>query len=264
MKRIGQVILKQIDTIIVGCVMVSVFSYIMFVVKYDADLILHARGALEMLNGHRLFSSNFLMYFMANLLSLFSGSFVLIQIALVLLISLSNTAKYVLVKEVFGGFCTRNQARIASLALLFVYIIPVLYFLKVFGVFLNTNTMYLGYSVPNVWHNSTILCMMPFAILAYLLSVKQFDEGFDKQRNSLISLFVVIGVLIKPSFFFVYAVAYPILAWSKYRFRKEFFYSLIPVLLGGLCVVYEFVSIYDPLQAMDVSDNSGVAVDVWA
>ena len=264
MSKVKQQIIKELDVIVVGMVMLAIFSYIMFVIRYNADLIMHADGALDKLEKHALFSNNFLMHFMANLLTLFSGSFVALQGALVVLISLSNTAKYALVRNAFEAFGTRKEARLASGALLFVYIIPVLYFLKVFGIFLNTNTMYLGYSVPNIWHNSTILCMMPFAIVAYLLSVKQLNEGYEKKRNGLISLFVVIGALIKPSFFFVYAVAYPILAWSKYRFRKEFFYSLIPVLLGGLCVVYEFVSLYDPSQAVEVSDNSGVVVDVLA
>ena len=195
------------------------------------------------------------MLFAANLLSGFSGNLFLIKIALVVLIALANTAKYVLVKKEFSRMISSKQAMIASLALLFVFVIPVLYFLKIFGVFLTTNNMYLQYYVPNVWHNSTILCMMPFAIITYYLSVRQFEE-FNSKRNGLITLYVVLGALVKPSFFFIYAIGDPICMFVRYRSHKEFFYSLIPIVMGCLCVCYEFVTIYDG------EDGSGVAISV--
>lgn len=192
---------------------------------------------------------------MSNLLSLFSGALFPIQCAIVVLISVSNTAKYVLVRNEFCQKYGVKTAKMASAALLFVYVIPVLYFLKIFGVFLNINNMYLQYYVPNVWHNSTILCMMPFAIVTYLLSIRQFEQ-YDKKRNGLIVLFVVLGTLVKPSFFFCYALAFPIIMFVRYRFGKEFFCSLLPVLIGCACVLYEFLTIYDG------GDGNGVSIDV--
>lgn len=255
MDKVKKLIHKNIDTIAVGVFMLLCFAYVMFGIADDSDLPAHARGAQMMLKENRLFENNFLMYFMSNLLSFFSGALFPIQCAIVVLISVSNTAKYVLVRNEFCQKYGVKTAKMASAALLFVYVIPVLYFLKIFGVFLNTNNMYLQYYVPNVWHNSTILCMMPFAIVTYLLSIRQFEQ-YDKKRNGLIVLFVVLGTLVKPSFFFCYALAFPIIMFVRYRFGKEFFCSLLPVLIGCACVLYEFLTIYDG------GDGNGVSIDV--
>jgi len=264
MSRLRSFVKKNIDVVGIALLMFAVFSYIMFAVYDNSDLIAHARIAQKMLLENVLFSNNFLMYFMANLLTLFSGALIPIAWALVLLISASNTAKYVLVKKSFYGCCGSKCARIASFALLFVYIVPVFYFLKLFGIFLNTNTMYLGYSVPNVWHNSTILCMMPFAIAVYQLSVEQFEKGYEGRRNGWISIFVIIATLIKPSFFFVYAVAFPVVMFGKYRQRKEFFWSLIPILCGCVCVLYEYITIYTAPSSSQINpaNAGGVAIEI--
>lgn len=255
--RINDSLRKNIDAICVLALMLCIFSYIMFVIKEESDLLAHASIAKEMLEEHRLFSTNFLMYFLVNLLTLFSGADDLMRMVLVLLISLANTAKYVIVREAFKEWTTEHVAKLSSVALLFVYVVPLMYFLKPFGIFLSAQNMYLGYYVPNVWHNSTILCMMPFAIACYLLSVKQFSE-YSEKRNWLITILLTISVLVKPSFFFVYACAFPIIMLSKYGFNKELFRSLIPLLFGGLCLAYEYLTIY----YNGGNDNSSVVIDI--
>lgn len=251
--RIKTFVCSHIDTILVALFMTVAFSYIMFL-GYS-DLQAHADIAMRMLREHRLFENNFLMYLMAIILTGFTGALVPTRLAIVLLIVFSNTTKYVLVRNEMSEMIPLRYAKMASIALLFVFVIPVFYFLKIFGVFLNANTMYLGYYVPNVWHNSTILCMMPFAIITFFLSVRQFEQ-YDGRRNGLISLFVVLGVWVKPSFFFIYLVAYPFCMFIRYHLGKEFFYSLIPILLGSACVLYEYLSVYDG------EDGSGVIISV--
>ena len=252
---------KYLDTIVVFLLMFCVFFFIVFYAV--SDMSDHAYFAREMLKEGKLFSNNFLMFFLINLFSGFSGTIHSTKAALVLLLSVSNTAKYIIVKKAFEHWCHRKQAMVASLALLMVFVVPILFFLNFFGCVLGEDLMYLGYCVPNVWHNSTTLCMMPFAILTYLLSVKQFED-YDKRRNGLIALFVVLGTLIKPSFFFIYAVAYPIMTLTKYQFKKEFFFSLIPVLCGCVCVLYEYLTIYTPSVTADAvnESSSGVVIEI--
>ena len=251
MKRIKDILYSYADIILVGLFMFTVFSYVMFIVADDSDLPAHARIAQRMLKERRLFDNNFLLFFCANLLSFFSGTLVLIKWALVFLISASNTIKYVLVKNEFAHYYSLRQSKLASISLLFVFVIPVFYFLKAFGVFMTTNNMYFHYYVPNVWHNSTILCMMPFAIISYILSVRQF-EVFDNRRNVWITLSILVGTLIKPSFFFVYAIAYPICMLFKYRLGRDYFKSLLPILVGCLCVLYEYLTIFDGTDGANV------------
>jgi hypothetical protein len=255
-------ILKMnLDAIVVFLFMFCVFFFIVFFAV--SDMSDHAYFAREMLKEGKLFLNNFLMYFLINLFSGFSGTIHSTKAALVLLLSVSNTAKYIIVKRAFREWCHSKQAKVAALALLFVFVVPILFFLHFLGWCSNEDTMYLGYCVPNVWHNSTTLCMMPFAILTYVLSVKQFED-YDKARNGLISLYVVLGTLIKPSFFFVYAVAYPIFMFAKFGVRKEFFFSVVPIICGCICVLYEYLSIYVPSATADVvaESSSSVAIDI--
>lgn len=256
-ERLKSIFKGNIDAIGVFVFMLCIFSYIMFVVKWESDLWAHVNIAKEMLEEQRLLTTNFLMYFLVNLLTLFSGYEESMRVVLVLLISVANTAKYIIVREAFCEWTSSKIAKVASVAMLFVYIIPLMYFLKPLGIFLSADNMYTGYYVPNVWHNSTILCMMPFAIACYLLSVKQFSE-YSGKRNWLIAILLPLSVLVKPSFFFVYACAFPIIMLSKYGFHKEFFRSLIPLLFGGICLAYEYLTIY----YNGGNDNSSVVIEI--
>lgn len=256
-ESIRNMVRENRDAIGIFVLMVGIFAYIMFVVKWNSDLCAHTYIAQQMLEEHRLFSTNFLMYFLINLLTFFTGAKYPMRAVLVLLLAAANTAKYTIVREAFREWTSSKTAKLASFSMLFVYIIPLMYFLKPLGIFLSADNMYLGYYVPNVWHNSTILCMMPFAIACYLLSVKQFKQYTDR-RNKYISLFLVLSVLVKPSFFFVYVIAYPIIMLSQYGLSKTFSKSLLPLLAGGICLVYEYVTIY----YSGVNDGSSVVIDI--
>lgn len=256
-ESIRNIVRENRDVIGIFALMVGIFAYIMFVIKWNSDLPAHAHIAQQMLEEHRLFSTNFLMYFLINLLTFFTGAKYPMRAVLMLLLAAANTAKYAIVREAFREWTSTKTAKLASFAMLFVYIIPLMYFLKPLGIFLSADNMYLGYYVPNVWHNSTILCMMPFAIACYLLSVKQFKQYTDR-RNKYISLFLVLSVLVKPSFFFVYVIAYPIIMLSQYGLSKTFSKSLLPLLAGGICLVYEYVTIY----YSGVNDGSSVVIDI--
>ena len=256
-ESIRNMVRENRDVIGIFVLMVGMFAYIMFVIKWNSDLPAHAHIAQQMLEEHRLFSTNFLMYFLINLLTFFTGAKYPMRAVLVLLLAAANTAKYAIVREAFREWTSSKTAKLASFSMLFVYIIPLMYFLKPLGIFLSADNMYWGYYVPNVWHNSTILCMMPFAIACYLLSVKQFKQYTDR-RNKYISLFLVLSVLVKPSFFFVYVIAYPIIMLSQYGLSKTFSKSLLPLLAGGICLVYEYVTIY----YSGVNDGSSVVIDI--
>ena len=64
--RTKDILRKNMDAVGVFAFMLCVFSYIMFVVKWESDLWAHANIAQEMLEEHRLFTTNFLMYFLVN------------------------------------------------------------------------------------------------------------------------------------------------------------------------------------------------------
>ena len=258
--KLKKLVAANLDVVFVGLLMLCIFLFIIFVHYMESDMRPHAEEARIMLKRHVLFRGNFLMYFLVNLFSGFSGSTKLTKVALAVLIALSNTGKYVIVREAFSQYCPNRFARLFSFALLFVFVIPVLWFLEYMGLYKNPMWLpsVLGNYVPNNWHNSTVLCSMPFAILTYLLSLKQFD-GFQTGRNGKIALFAAIGTLIKPSFFFTWMVAFPTVMFVRCRAKKEFWYSLIPVAICCICILYEYCSIYlsPPLIEIDPKYGDG-------
>ena len=203
----NNMIKKNWDAVGVFFLMSFIFGVIMFYVKWATDLPAHALAASDMLKEGRLFANNFLMYFCANLLSFFTGKKYVVRAGLTFLIVCAEVAKYVLVREMGREFLSERWARVFSLTLLFIGILPFPYLLHtpMFG--LPADEMYYGYLVPNVWHNSTIICSMPFAIGMYWLSVKNF-EAFDERRIMYISVLTALCVLTKPSFFFIFAIYY--------------------------------------------------------
>ena len=134
--------------------------------------------------------------------------------------------------------------------MLFVFVIPIP------GYFTDDRYMYIGSYTPNVWHNSTILFLFPFAMWLFELSYKQL-EAYSAKRNGWILLLITLNLVIKPSFFFVFICVYPLMILYKYKFRKEFWLSLLPVFLGGVMLIVQYIIIYR-INTQVVKDTSSV------
>ena len=232
-----------VDTISIFVVSLLLFLVLMFYLDESTDLTGHAKIAQWMNGSGNLFSGNFLLYFLMNLLSFFSGHLPFVEIALCFLLAAAVSFKYYIVKIYFTEHLKPYSSSIISISLVFIYILPLFYFLKYFGFFLSANNMYLGYYVPNVWHNSTVIFLFPFAILLYLLSIKQLNE-YDKKRNYFIAILVILNVLIKPSFFFVFLIAYPLTVIFKVGLKDSAKYFLLPITTGLLSMLYVYLTIY--------------------
>jgi len=222
------------DALIVFFVMAVFFYYIMNYVV--SDLPAHADIAIGMLNNHTLFTNNFLLYLLANLFSGFSGDITAVRLSLVLLISVAEAAKYLITKSVFQKYTSINKSVLCSICLLVVYIIPWLSF--------DINSLYLSYLVPNLWHNSTIIFSIPFAIGMYLFSVELFDS-FQNSTIVKLSVCTILCVLVKPSFFLVWICVYPFFILYRYGWTKSLLICMTPAVLGCVCLGYEYLSIFD-------------------
>lgn len=139
-----------------------------------------------------------------------------------------------------------------GLSLMFVFVIPVLY--------ISNKYFYIGNFVPNVWHNSTTILLMPFAILLYIVSIKQI-KSYDCTRDIQITILILLNIFIKPSFIFVFICIYPLIILLKYRFSKTFFRSLLPLIIGGMTILAQYLLIYkisDP--HLEPSELSGIGI----
>lgn len=201
----------------------------------NLDFYNHTRAAKNLWYEKDFFQGNFLMYLAINLMSLFSGKFILMRISLAILLSLSIIGKYYYTTKGFSVHLESKLAHIASFCFIFVYIIPIL--------ICKDELMYYGYFVPTVWHNSTIILTLPFVLRIYQLSCMQLEQ-YNAKTNYKISILILISTLIKPSFTFIFCCAYPVLLLTQYGLSKRFFVSSVPVFVGVIGCAYIYVSTF--------------------
>jgi len=228
------------------------------------DLSLHAEFSVEMTTGERPIAGNFLLYWLVSFFSLFSTNILYAKISLCFLLATATTLR-------FGWALQRiNEIHLfpenikkefwcsvlIALSLVFIFVIPIPnYFL--------TSYFYLGNFVPNVWHNSTTIFLFPFAIILFYQSYKQLIQ-YSGKRNVIIFILILINIFIKPSFFFVFICAYPIFSFIRYKFSKPFWYLLLPLFLGGLCIILEYYLIYTLDTNIDTQKSSVIISPFFA
>lgn len=228
-------------------------------VPQDNDMQAHAMISKNILTGEwSILSRPFIMYALSILLSFFSENIYNILTAICVLLAIATTLRFYISQKTISKlalFSTPSKNYFLStaigLSLLFVFAIPIFTYLK-------NGTFYIGNFTPNVWHNSTTIFLMPFTILLYLEACKQI-ESYKRQRDLLLIIYIFLNIFIKPSFFFVFACAYPLALLIRYKFSKTFFRSLLPVVLGGLFLIAQYYLMY-LVHNKDVSgqSNSGI------
>jgi len=242
-----------------------VFYRLLKVIPADYnDMHDHAAFARDMCTGKIPYTGNFLVYLFVNIFSFFTSGIKATELALCGLLAFAGSYRYYLtlskMNEVMFSDSLTNQpinritsqlySPILALSMLFVFVIPIP------GYLTDDRYMYIGSYTPNVWHNSTILFLFPFALLLFELSYKQLQD-FSAKGNSWILLLIALNLVIKPSFFFVFICVYPIMLLYKYQLRKEFWLSILPVFLGGVLLIGQFIIIYK-INTHDVKDTSSV------
>lgn len=221
----------------------------------------HAAFARDMCTGKIPYTGNFLVYLLVNIFSFFTAGVRATELSLCGLLAFAGIYRYYLslskINEVLLSNSQTNQSQtnqlyppILALSMLFVFVIPIP------GYLTDDRYMYIGSYSPNVWHNSTILFLLPFALLLFDLSYKQL-QTYNAKRNIWILVLIVMNLFIKPSFFFVFICVYPLMLLYKYKFQREFWLSILPVFLGGVLLIAQYVVIYK-INTQVVKDTSSV------
>jgi hypothetical protein len=221
----------------------------------------HAAFARQMCTGQIPYTGNFLVYLLVNVFSFFSARVAATEISLCFLLAFAGVCRFYLSQdriEDIAGKKSRSRNPLSywstvlfAFSMLFVFAIPVPSY------FSDDYFMYIGNFVPNVWHNSTILFLFPFAMLLFELSYKQLQD-YEARRNGWISLLIILNLFIKPSYFFVFISVYPLMLLFKYKFKKEFWYSIIPLVVGFVLLVLEYWIIYKTGKPSDKGASSVV------
>ena len=201
---------------------------------------------------------NFLYYLTVYLFALGNTSLVALQNATVMVLSLSVTAKFWITRRILKKSITTDlkQSKGKSKTKNWVLNLSTLSLCLAFNLpnFLQDN-YYLGQIPPNVWHNSTVIFLMPFALLLFWQSTYQIQNPTTK-RFWIIVLLILLNLLIKPSFILVFIPAYTLILLYQYGISKKFFWQCIPVLIAFIGLVIEYLFIFF-INANTIYENTG-------
>jgi len=214
----------------------------------------HAAFARQMCTGEIPYTGNFLVYLLVNVFSFFTANVKATELSLCFLLAAAGVYRFMIAQDhidkVFGFKKNTQWINIfLALSMLFVFAIPIPSY------FLGDNFMYIGNYVPNVWHNSTILFLFPFALLLFEVSYKQLQE-FDTKRNWWVLGLILLNLFIKPSFFFVFICIYPLMLLVKYGLKKEFWLAVLPLIIGFFVLILQFWVIYKTPQPLHKEASS--------
>lgn len=248
MNKLVQYLIKNLDAILVFLFSVIIFSLI---IKYiGTDIPVHINRAIEINQQHTSYPANFLFYFLINLFSLFSNNISIVTSVTTLILSLSVAFKYTISKQMIYDLTPNHNSQkyanktitFFALALLSFFAIPDFY-----AVFI-LEKMYLGRLTPIVWHNSTVILLFPFAILLFGQQVKILKKDTLPTIKSLIviTFLILINIIIKPSFIFVFLPVFFIIILSQFNREnlKEIIFKMTPLILGGLLIIIQYLLIY--------------------
>lgn len=256
-------------TIAVFMIAFAVFAgFHLFSIKTDIQT--HVRWVRSIAQGDRSFRPNFLYQLLVYVVSFFHKEYLPLYFGSVLLLSVAVAAKYAISQKYLVDYGLNSLdnphltdktgsvqlSMIAGLALVFMFSLPL--------TVLIGGDFYLTNFPPNVWHNPTTILLMPFALILFLVSHNQLIQP-TKNRILILTILCVINILIKPSFFFVFCIVYPIFFLVRHGIKKKFWLNLLPVIVGVLLVFMQYIILYISTGFSD--SDGGIALGfftVWS
>ena len=112
-----------------------------------------------------------------------------------------------------------------------------------FAFSLPANSMYIGQLPPNVFHNSTIVYLMPFALVLFWFSAQYLRTADDRSLLG-VALGGVLNVAAKPSFVFPLLVVFPLLALRRFRITPAMWKAAGACALIVLALFIQYLYIY--------------------
>lgn len=225
--------------------LVLVIAFLIFegIVQFDifTDIQAHIEF-IQMIQSGTTPPPNFLFYFIVFLFSFFSSSTTVLLQSAVVVLSLSILLKFYFslkVLSVKSISSTNGLFQNSRLPPLFIAMLCLSFAIpNPFNIF-----YYLGQTPPNIWHNSTIIFLMPFAILLFWQSVNYVQNPSKKLLLNL-CLLVFLNAIIKPSFIMVFVPAFSFISLLKNKFSKTFFISLIPSIFATVLILLQFLLVF--------------------
>jgi hypothetical protein len=191
-------------------------------------------------------------YFMNALLAGFSTSTKALKGSLVVLLGLATAGKTwasIAVVRREGGQPLWRGDRLPVWALVAIALCAFAFS------FAGQNT-YLGQIPANVFHNSTEVFLMPFAVVLFGLTLGYLHRP-DPRLLQWGVLLVVLNVLIKPSLLFCVAPVFPLAVLLRYGWSREFQRAVMLAAVALLVVLGQYLYIYVVRPGGTTTANDG-------
>jgi hypothetical protein len=248
-------------------VLISSYYALVFVNSYcETDSFAHATQVSEIMKGKASFPPNFGYYFLTALFSGFSTNVYKELRTTVYILSIANAFRFAVTYKIIREYLFFENIRMLKVFQKIAILLLCLSLLYIFALPNETywinKRYYFGQIPANLWHNSTISLVYPFALLLFWESYKTL---IGKEVNIYyLSFLVIANILIKPSFIFVYAVGFPIFALIQEGFTISFFKKMIPIGLGLVAIGLQSFLIYQLNLGSMQKESSGLAYSPFA
>jgi hypothetical protein len=130
-----------------------------------------------------------------------------------------------------------------------------------FAFSLPTNNVFLGQEPPNVFHSSTTIFLMPFALLLFYFSAQYLRTGATSWLYASGGM-ALLNVLAKPSFVLALVVVLPIAALIRFRGSKELWRAWGLTAFMGLLLVGQYLYIYKTGSGEKLQEAAGLVSTV--
>ena len=245
------------------CVLVAGFILFgsIFVLKINSDLQSHIEHLQFVIQGEvsPLVNSNFLFYLTVYTLAFFQNNKDLLSLASSITLALALAAKFHLTHQFLDQQQSPNEKKISNLWLILGSLAMLLVFSLPTPNFLITTRYYIGQIPPNIWHNSTTILLMPFAIMLFLQSFNQFSNPTTR-GIVILTILIALNLAAKPSFFFVFCLVYPLMLLIQFKLSKQFWRNMIPVFIGLALLALQYYVMYQVGYRIGFSSKRDVMI----
>lgn len=211
------------------------------ILRQFPDIPDHNSMAYGAFHGKQILQVHFLYFVILMLPQLLSDNIYAVHVFSVMILTLSVIWKYRISQKILSSelIVESYSNRISKKVLdVFVIGVPFLLLLSQNIIYKPSATMFLGFIPINIWHNSTTIFLMPFALLLFYKSYNYLLLP-EVKKLWLLLLLILLNLIIKPSFFMSFVIAFPLFCLLRFGFSKNFFYGLFICFIGAIGLLAE-------------------------
>ncbi len=227
---------KKHNLQLISLLVLALSATILYRCYETSDIILHIRFAKEYIN-NGILPPNFFYYWLISVLAFKNIAYLMYSsvIALTIFVFL----KFYVIRFVLHDLLAKKDELFTNLISFALIFITSIYIPQLF-----LKRIYLGSFPSTIWLNSTTIAVVPFALLLFWITIKQINK-FKWSRFVIILILILINLIIKPSFIFVYVVALPLTFIITKGFSGDLFKQLLPVIFSLVFLYIQKIMVYD-------------------